>query len=99
MSRAAFTLLGVVALLSACAKPLKMARSADQAPARVVVVRTERFALRASIYVDLYTPFERQPFAALTTLLSPDGDHPSATGHQLISDVLLRAISSPSRTR
>ena len=65
----------------------------------VNAVIAERARGTGATYVDLYTPFERQPFAALTTLLSPDGDHPSATGHQLISDVLLRAISSPSRTR
>ena len=36
-----------------------MARFVDPAPPRVVVVRTERFALRASIYLDLYASLVR----------------------------------------
>lgn len=44
---------------SASGKPAKMARYASEAPARVVVVRTERFALRASMYVDLYATLLR----------------------------------------
>lgn len=40
-------------------------------------------------YVDIYTPFESVPLATLTSLLAPDGDHPSAAGHQLIARTLL----------
>ena len=40
-------------------------------------------------YVDLYTPFESGSSATLTGLLAPDGDHPSAAGHQLIATTLL----------
>ena len=36
-----------------------MARFVDPAPPRVVVIRTERFALRASIYLDLYASLVR----------------------------------------
>ncbi|GAC1442162.1 MAG: hypothetical protein NVS3B26_08200 [Mycobacteriales bacterium] len=44
-------------------------------------------------YVDLYDPFERRPLGGLTALLAPDGDHPSASGHELISRALLDATA------
>jgi lysophospholipase L1-like esterase len=44
-------------------------------------------------YVDLYAPFEHQSLSGLTALLAPDGDHPSQSGHQLISTVLLNAVA------
>lgn len=45
------------------------------------------------VYVDEYGPFERQSLPALTALLAPDGDHPSAAGHALIANLLLAALS------
>lgn len=44
-------------------------------------------------YGDLYTPFARVSPAALTALLAPDGDHPSAAGHQLIARTLLPGLT------
>jgi lysophospholipase L1-like esterase len=38
-------------------------------------------------YVDLYAPFKSRG-EALSDLLAPDGDHPSAAGHRLIADLL-----------
>ena len=48
-------------------------------------------------YVDLYVPFEQQSLSGLTALLAPDGDHPSASGHQLISRTLFDAAAQPAR--
>ncbi|MDX6284030.1 MAG: hypothetical protein QOH03_5101 [Kribbellaceae bacterium] len=41
-------------------------------------------------YVDIFTPFEK-PGQDVTTLLSPDGDHPNAAGHALIAQTLAAA--------
>jgi lysophospholipase L1-like esterase len=49
----------------------------------------------AVTYVDLYGPFKMTGDADDTTLLAPDGDHPSAAGHALIASVLRRALLPP----
>ncbi|MEZ0076492.1 lysophospholipase L1-like esterase [Planotetraspora sp. GP83] len=44
-------------------------------------------------YVDLYTPFKEYGATGDdTTLLAADGDHPAATGHQLIARQVLSAL-------
>ncbi len=43
-------------------------------------------------YVDVYGPFESRSPAGLTALLAPDGDHPSASGHALLAQLLLAAV-------
>ncbi|WP_405058998.1 SGNH/GDSL hydrolase family protein [Kribbella sp. NBC_01505] len=43
-------------------------------------------------YVDLAAPFATAP--DVTDLLASDGDHPNATGHTLIADLLLKATPS-----
>ena len=42
-------------------------------------------------YLDLYTPFHTQS-GGVTPLLAPDGDHPSAQGHALITALLTAAV-------
>jgi len=42
-------------------------------------------------YLDLYTPFHTQA-GGVTRLLAPDGDHPSAAGHALITSLLTAAV-------
>jgi lysophospholipase L1-like esterase len=49
-------------------------------------------AANGDVYVDEYTPFHATTAANLTALLAADGDHPSASGHQLIADLLLSAL-------
>ncbi len=45
-------------------------------------------------YVDLYTPFNGHDGTRDDTdLLAADGDHPDATGHRLIADTILAALS------
>lgn len=41
--------------------------------------------------VSTFTPFKTDS-ADITSLLAPDGDHPSAAGHRLIAEVLLQAL-------
>ncbi len=43
------------------------------------------------LYVDLYAAFQTDP--DVTSLLAPDGDHPSAAGHALITRLLRRALA------
>ena len=47
-------------------------------------------------YVDVYDPFESRSLADLTALLAPDGDHPSASGHALLAQLLLAAVRAGS---
>lgn len=62
---------------------------------RTVNAEISRRATSAGVtYVDLYQAFRRRTASALTALLAADGDHPSARGHQLISDLLLQTIRS-----
>jgi lysophospholipase L1-like esterase len=55
----------------------------------------QQAAAVGATYIDLYAPFEQQTLSGLTALLATDGDHPSASGHELISTVLLNAASPP----
>ena len=47
--------------------------------------------LTGAIDVSTFDPFEN-PKVNLTSLLAPDGDHPSAAGHHLIATVLFQAL-------
>jgi lysophospholipase L1-like esterase len=48
-------------------------------------------AATGAIDVSTFDPFEN-PKVNLTSLLAPDGDHPSAAGHHLIATVLFQAL-------
>jgi lysophospholipase L1-like esterase len=50
-------------------------------------------AAHGDLYVDLYTPFKGTGHLVDASLLAPDGDHPSAAGHQLIARTVLDALS------
>jgi lysophospholipase L1-like esterase len=53
----------------------------------------QQAALRKGVtYVDLYAPFKEPNDGDDTPLLAPDGDHPSAAGHALITDALMTAL-------
>lgn len=61
---------------------------------RAVNAVLQSVAVRHAVtYVDLYGPFKMTGDADDTTLLAPDGDHPSAAGHALIAAVLRRALA------
>jgi|SRR5450631_2284899 len=45
--------------------------------------------------VSLYAPFKGNGSVNATSLLAADGDHPNATGHQLIASTLLAATPQP----
>jgi lysophospholipase L1-like esterase len=64
----------------------------------VNAVISQQALATGAFYVDLYSPFEFRSLAALTALLAADGDHPSASGHRLISDLLLRTVASTTRS-
>jgi lysophospholipase L1-like esterase len=57
---------------------------------RVNAIIADVTASTGATYVDLYAPFER-PGTDVTALLAPDGDHPNATGHHLIAQLLANA--------
>jgi lysophospholipase L1-like esterase len=46
-------------------------------------------------YVDLYDPFKADHDGDDTRLLAPDGDHPSAAGHAVITSALMAALQQP----
>lgn len=50
-------------------------------------------AAHGDLYVDLYTPFKGTGHPVDASLLAPDGDHPSAAGHQLIAVTVLAALA------
>jgi lysophospholipase L1-like esterase len=47
---------------------------------------------RGARYVSLYRPFTADGTRDDTRLLAPDGDHPNATGHQVIAAAVLAAL-------
>ena len=49
------------------------------------------------VYVDLYGPFKTSNAGNDTPLLAADGDHPSASGHVLITTLLWNALVSHTR--
>ena len=48
---------------------------------------------RGLTFVDLDRPFNAHSQATTTLLLAPDGDHPSAEGHQLIATLLQKSLN------
>ena len=52
---------------------------------------------RGLVYVDLYGPFKASNGGNDTSLLASDGDHPSASGHALITTLLWNALVARTR--
>jgi lysophospholipase L1-like esterase len=65
--------------------------TSDALTRRVNTVLAATARNSGATYVDLYAAFGVAPRAIRTALLAPDGDHPSAAGHQLIADALASA--------
>ncbi|MDQ1680844.1 MAG: hypothetical protein QOI42_1703 [Frankiaceae bacterium] len=72
--------------------------TADALTLAVNAIISEAAAANGDVYVDEYAPFHATTAAGLTALLASDGDHPSASGHELIADLLLTALSATQAT-
>jgi lysophospholipase L1-like esterase len=53
----------------------------------------EAAAAKGARYVDIYSPFKGDSSRDDTPLLAADGDHPNATGHQVIASSVLSALA------
>jgi lysophospholipase L1-like esterase len=72
--------------------------TADALTLAVNAIISQAAAANGDVYVDEYAPFHATTAAGLTALLAADGDHPSASGHELIADLLLTALSATQAT-
>ncbi|GAA3826329.1 hypothetical protein GCM10022226_53840 [Sphaerisporangium flaviroseum] len=69
--------------------------TSDRLTQAVNAVLAASAAAAGALYVDLYVPFKGTDGTRDDTgLLADDGDHPDATGHQIIAESVLSALSA-----